>query len=151
MRSCRLHILLHEDGVGVGGQGRAGEDANRRAPRFKPCRRAAGGDPAAQGQLGRTLRIEVGVAHRVAIDRRVVERRQRHRRVDIGRDHASIGLGKRHIPRIRDRCDPLGDQRQRRIDRHELAAEGEAIVSELRHSCPALEIAVFFDQKCPTF
>ena len=143
----RPRVFLHEHGVGVGGQRRTREDADGDAFRDDPGRRAASRDAAAQGQLGRTLRSKIHMAHGIAIDRRIGERRQRDRREDIGRDHAPVGLRERYSLFLRDRHDPFGDQRQRRFDRHERAAEGEAIVGQLRHSRRIIEIAMFFDSK----
>src|SRR5262249_11795679 len=83
--------------------------------------------------------IEIAVPHRVAIHRRIVERRQIERCCDVGGEHPaargaeadSLGLGHR-LHALRDQPLHVGD-------RHQRPGEREAIVGELRHQ--ALRIA----------
>src|SRR5262249_19833168 len=79
------------------------------------------------------LAREVGMAHGVAVDRRIVERRQIERRQHIVCDHAAVGGAERHALDIGDRRDPLADHALGLLDRQERPGEGEAVVGELRH------------------
>ena len=83
------HVLLHEDGVGAGGDGGAGEDAPG-GPRFQRLggRRASREPPGHRQALGP---VQIREAHRVAVHGRVVERRQVERGEHVRGEHAAIG------------------------------------------------------------
>ncbi len=93
----------------------------------------AGGDPIDDVQAALALAIEIVGAHRIAVDRRIVERRHVDRGDDIFRKHAARGLAQRHGLAPTHRRDALGDQALRIGDREQRAGEGEAVVAELRH------------------
>ena len=93
----------------------------------------AGGDAAVQRQQGGRVRVQVGMAHRVAVHRRVGLRRQVDRRQHIRRQHPPGGRAQAH--RL-GRCDAgvqRRDARLRLLQRQQRAAEGEAVVAQLRH------------------
>ena len=81
------HVLLHEHGVGARRHRRAGEDADRLRPASSACAAArAGGEPSGdRSSRVSPSRVEIGVAHRVAVDRGIVERRQIDRRDHVAR------------------------------------------------------------------
>src|SRR5207245_564173 len=76
---------------------------------------------------------EIGVPHCVAIDRRIVERRQAERRHDITRDHPAACSEQRHGLDLRNRLDTLVDQALGIRDREKRPGERKAIVGQLRH------------------
>ena len=96
-------------------------------------RGAPGGEPVGDPQRRFALRADIGVPHRVAIHRGVVERRQVDRRDDIGGKHAAARVLERHRLGLRDRRHALIDQPLDILDREQRAAEGEAVVGELGH------------------
>ena len=81
----------------------------------------------------RASTVEIGVAHGVAVDRRIVERRQIDRCDDVARDHAPARGVERHGLDLGDRRDALGDDALDLIDRQQRTGEREAVVGELRH------------------
>ena len=127
------HVLLHEDGVGPGGQRRAGENPRGMARRELRQRRGPGGDAAAERQ--RTLRRggQIGAGDRVTVHRRIGEQRQRQRRDQIGRENAAVRPPQRHGLDALDDADPRGDQRHRLVHRQHRRAGGKAIVRQLGH------------------
>ena len=74
------HVLLHEHGIGAGRHRRAGENADRLARLERAVGTRAGGDAAGDRQPGFAVGIQIGVAHGIAIDRGIIERRQIDRR-----------------------------------------------------------------------
>ena len=91
-------VLLHEHGIGPGRHRRAGEYADRRAGAERR-RLPAGGDAVGDRKPRLAVRVEVGVAHRVAVDRRIVERRQAQRRDHVGGEHPARSHGRAEPPR----------------------------------------------------
>ena len=59
------------------------------------------------GKPGLALGVEIGVAHRVAVDRGIVERRQVERRDHVARQHPAARRGERHGLDLGDRRDAL--------------------------------------------
>ncbi len=76
------------------------------------------------------------MAHRVSVDRRVVERRQIEAGHDIARQHAAERVAQTYLLDLADRLDARRDQPLHLGDRQQRAREGEAIVGELRHHAP---------------
>jgi hypothetical protein len=126
------HVLLHENRVKPRRHGRAREDAYCGA-RLWHLGEAARGGPSDNGQRRIDGLPQVGEAHRETVDGRVVEGRQIQRGRHVLCEHTAIGCADRQDFRAGDGRQPLADERPRRIDRHEFAAEGEAIVGELGH------------------
>ena len=93
----------------------------------------AGGDARDHLKPRLGVRVEIGVAHGVAVDRRVVERRQIDRRHDVARDHAPAGDGKRHRFDFRNRRHPLRDDALDLVHGEQRTREGKAIIAKLRH------------------
>ncbi len=93
----------------------------------------AGGDAIDDRQPALALAIQIGGAHRIAVDGGIIERRHIDRSNDILREHAAGRLPQRHRLAAADRRNTLGDQALRIGDRHERAGEGETVVAELRH------------------
>ena len=129
----RADILLHENRVETRRQRRASEDPHRAALRHGTLERGAGRNPPDDREHGLAARDEIGEAHRVPVDGGVVEGRQVEGRRDVLGQHAPVGLDERHVFDGGGDRDTLGDQRLRLVDGHELAAEGEAVIRELRH------------------
>src|SRR6185437_10456007 len=77
--------------------------------------------------------LEVGVAHGIADDRRIIERRQIDRRLDIGGGDAAMRSAQRHAFGFRNRRAPLSDQPLHVAQRQQRAGKGEAVVGKLRH------------------
>ena len=73
------------------------------------------------------------MAHGVAVDGGIVERRQIDRRDDFARDHAPAGGIERHGLDFLDRRDPFADNALDLSDRQQRTRECEAVVAELRH------------------
>jgi hypothetical protein len=132
----RLHVLLHEDGVRPRGQARAGEDAAGRAVgercRCWLPRHIAPLDRQRRGPGRR----QIGVAHRIAINRRVVGLRQVDRRNKVRSENAPIRRRQRGELDRRDRFDAFADLADAVLDREQRAAERKAIVGELGHREP---------------
>ena len=95
------------------------------------------------GNACSALSRKVGVAHGVTIDGGVGEGRQRQRRRDIAREHASVGIDERDGLDIGDRIDARGDQANGLVDRHHRSAEGKAIVRQLRHGASSASRGAF--------
>jgi hypothetical protein len=132
-RSIAPHVLLHEHGVGALGHRRAGEDTDRLARVDGLRRSAARGQPVDNRERRLVLRANVRVAHRIAIDRRVVERRQVDRRDHACGKHAGARILQRDRLDFGDRRHALIDQPLDVVDREQRPAEREAIVGELGH------------------
>src|SRR5207302_1993798 len=81
----------------------------------------------------RLAAAEIGVPHRVAVHRGIVEWRQVDWRDDIAREHAPTRILQSDCFGFRHRLHPLGDQPLDVLDREQRAAEREAIVDELGH------------------
>jgi hypothetical protein len=128
-----MHILLHEDGVGTRRHGRAGEDADRRPNRQRARGGMARGHALDHGEPRLGGRIEIGVTHGIAVDRRIIERRQIDGRHHVARDHAPVGGGERHRLDLGDRRHALADDAFDLVHRQQRTREGEAVVRELRH------------------
>ena len=96
-------------------------------------RGTAGGHALDHREAGLVLGVEIGVAHGVAVDRGIVERRQIDRRDDVARDHAPVRGLERNGFDLRDRRNPLADDALDLVDRKQRAGEREAVVGELRH------------------
>ena len=126
-------VLLHQHRVGAGRHRRAGEDADRLSARRRPVRALPGRDPPAHGQPGIAVPVEVVEIDRVAVDRRVVVRRNRERRRQIGGEDPAARPPQRNGLAAGDDIEPLREQRERLAGGHQRAAEGEAVVGELRH------------------
>ncbi len=113
---------------------RAGEDADRLAGGERARGGTARGHPLDHGQPRLARGSEIGVAHRVAVDRRIVERRQIDGRHHVAREHAAA---RRRLSATRldlgDRRDALADDALDLVDRQQRAREREAVVGELRH------------------
>ena len=95
-------------------------------------RGAPGGEPVGNPQRRLAL-AEIGVPHRVAIHRRIIERRQVDRRDDIGGKHAPARVLECNALGFGNRRHALVDQPLDIIDREQRAAESEAVVGELGH------------------
>ncbi len=126
-------ILLHEHGVGARRHRRAGEDADRLARRETALRGAPRGH-AIDDRKPRLARLrKIGVAHRVTVDRRIVERRKVDARGDVARYHPALRLGDIDALDLVHRHHALDDQALRLGDRHQRPGERETIVGKLRH------------------
>ena len=116
-----LSDLLHRHRIGALGQRRAGEDARRLAGLEAAGERAAGRGFADDGQT-RLRACRVGRTQRVAVHRRIGERRLDAARSDVARQCAAKGLGERNelfVERVRN----AGEHpRQRLLDRHQRGA-----------------------------
>src|SRR5262249_8446870 len=110
-----------------------GEDADRLAGCERMGCHVAGGHALADFEARLLRGIEIGVAHRIAVDRGIVERRQAERRHDIARDYAPARREERHRLDLGPRLDPLRDQALGFRDRQKRPRECEAVVSQLRH------------------
>jgi hypothetical protein len=96
----------------------------------------AGGGAAFDRQHRRGVRGEVVEMNGIAVDRGVVARRhvaRRHHR--LGKD-AAMGGGERHALAADHRGGARLDEFERRCHRQQLAAEGEAVIAQLRHLTP---------------
>ncbi len=125
------HVLLHEDGVRAGGDGGAGENAPGGPPRERlGCRR-----PGREAPRHRQARspVQIREAHRVPVHGRVVERRQVEGGDHVCGEHAAIGGLQPDLLDLGNAACVGRDKGECRVDRQELAAEGEAVVGELRH------------------
>src|SRR4051794_18051448 len=71
-----------------------------------------------------------------AVDRAVGIWRHIHVGDEVARQNPPAGLGQRHDLFLDDRGDPFFDQRERRVHAKQRAAEGEAVVAQLRHDPP---------------
>jgi hypothetical protein len=78
-------------------------------------------------------RRKIGAAHGITIDCRIRERRQRKRRIDICRQNAAVRVIETDPFGFRDGGHALCNKRDSIVDRHQRAAESEAVVRELRH------------------
>jgi hypothetical protein len=118
-RTVHHHVLDAHHGVGAGGHRGAGGDAHRlsRGEHAAPC--AAGGHRAGEAQRDGGVgarAANVRRPHRDAVHSRVVPRRERDRRHDVGRQHAPERVAQR---------DPLGLQGDRAVE-HRLDRLGDA-------------------------
>ena len=77
--------------------------------------------------------VEIGVPYRIAVDRRIVERRQVDRRHHVTCDHAPIGGGERYHLDLGHRRYALADDAFDLLHRQQRTRKGEAVVRELRH------------------
>jgi hypothetical protein len=93
--------------------------------------------------LGLGLGVEIAVPHRIAIDGRIVERRQIERRDDIAGEHATARRRERHAFALAHRLHALGDHPFHVGDRQQRAGEGKAVVGELRHHALCMAAAAF--------
>ena len=93
-------ILLHEHRIGARRHRRAGEDADRFAVMQRAARGMPGGDPIHDRKPGLLLAAEIVGAHRVAIDRRVVEWRQ----IDAAQQHRRRARGRPPAAAAPSRC-----------------------------------------------
>src|SRR5215210_7982125 len=71
--------------------------------------------------------------HRVAVDGRIIERRQIQRRDHVACDHATTSLRERGLFRLRDRSHALADQPLHLGERQQGSGKREAILAELCH------------------
>ena len=76
MLAFDAHVLLHEHRIGAVRHRRAGENADRLARFERDVRALAGGQAAGDLELGIGVGGQIGMAHGVAVDRRIIERRQ---------------------------------------------------------------------------
>ena len=128
-----MHILLHEDGVGTRRDGRAGEDADRR-PRRKQLRGGtAGGYALHHGEPRVHLGIEIGMAHGIAVDGRIIEGGKIDGRDDITCKYATACGVERNGLDLRDRRDPFANDALDLVHSEQRSRKREAIVGELRH------------------
>ena len=121
-------VLLHEDGVRPSRHGRAGEDADRLARRRRPIERMSRRHAPGDSQPRLVVGVEVVVKHRVAVDGRVVVRRDRPVGNDVGGEDTATRRAQRHRFPLDHRVEPLGQQRECFVRRHQLTAEGETVV-----------------------
>ena len=126
-------ILLHHHRVGAVRHRRAGEDPDRLAANGRAVERVAGGGAPADGQYRVLVGQQIGMRYRVAINRAVGVRRNIHLRDQVAGENAAARLAERRRRLLDDRRHPLIDQLERRIDPEQGAAEGEAILAQLRH------------------
>ncbi len=84
-------------------------------------------------ELAVAVRLEIGVAHGVAVHRRIIERRQIDRRLDVEGQHAAARAVQRHLLGFGDRCDALADQPLHVVEPQQRTGKGETIVGQLRH------------------
>ncbi len=127
------HVFLHEDRVGALGHRRAGENPDGFAGFQRHVGARAGGQPAADRKPGIGIGFEIGVAHRVSVHRRIIERRQIDRRLDVGGDDAAARAVELYPFGLGYRRDALADQPLHLVERHQRAGKGETVVGELRH------------------
>ena len=104
---------------------------------------AAGGQPSADREPGLGFGREIAVPHRIAIDGRIVERRQIDRRDDVAGEHAPARRRERHAFGLGHRLHALGDHPLHVGDRQQRAGEGKAVVGELRHHALCMAAAAF--------
>jgi hypothetical protein len=129
-----LAVLLHDYDVGPDRQCGTSEDA-RCTPSSQRCRRVVAGGNAIDTAQGRgAVRIEVVEAHSVAVDRRIVEARHGDGCGDVLGQRAAERAPQGHALDAVDRLYALEDHVARGVDAQKAAAEGKAIVRELRHA-----------------
>ena len=132
-RRLRARVLLHQHRVGAGGHGRAGEDARRLARRQRPCpgacpaatrpaRRAGAAAPGRRGGRRSRPRRRCRTAARAAA---------RWRAPPARRPSAAASAGP--APPRRTAATRSGISACAASTRQQFAAEGEAVVGELRH------------------
>ncbi len=85
-------IFLHEHGIGAGRHRRAGENADRFAGLDRMARGVAGGDPIDDGEPLLAVGIEIAAAHRITVDRGIIERRHVDGSNDVFGKHAAASL-----------------------------------------------------------
>ena len=76
---------------------------------------------------------QIGMSYGIAVDRAVGVRRHVDLGDQVAGENAAARSGKRHDLLADDRRYPLVDQRERRVDAEQRAAEGKAILAQLRH------------------
>ncbi|MGY4411743.1 hypothetical protein ACVWW4_003479 [Bradyrhizobium sp. LB7.1] len=103
-------IFLHEDGFGIRRHRRARKDARGVAGLDLRLCKAAGLDAAVERERPFRAVRNICVAHGVAIDGRVGERRQRQRRRNVARQHTPVRIDQRHGFEIGNRADARRDQ-----------------------------------------
>ena len=89
-----LHVFLHEHGVGALGHRRAGENAHGVARQDRRARRRARLNSPDYGKRLLAGERQIGAAHRITIDGRIGEWRQRQWRGDIRGENAAIRLAR---------------------------------------------------------
>ncbi len=129
-----LAVLLHQHRVGTLRQERAGEDADRACAARVLAQRMTGGGAAHDGQHGLAAGHEIGEAHGIAVDRDIVGGRHVARRDQRLGEDAAGRVFQRNALGFGDAATSFSFSSAKRGGRrHQLAAEGEAIVTELRH------------------
>ena len=128
-----LAVFLHQHRVGAVGQQRAGEDTHGAARRRGRLQRMTGGSAAGHRQHCRRVVGEVVEAHGIAVDCDIVGRRHVARRHQRFGEDAARCVAQGNALDLGDRCQLFLQQRQGGGSRHQLAAEREAIVTQLRH------------------
>src|SRR5262249_13269526 len=86
-------------------------------------------------ETGVGFAVEIDVAHGVAVDRGIVERRQIDGRHHVARNHAPIRSMQGNGLNFGDRRNALADDALDLLHRQQRAREREAIVAKLRHYC----------------
>src|ERR1700712_367114 len=137
-RVVEAYILLHEHGVGALRHRRAGEYPRGVAGPDRFTRRRAGLDASGHDKGGLRLGRKIAATDGIAVDRGIGERRQRQRRRNACRENPPVRRGEPDRLDLPHRRDPRGDDADGLVDRHHRAAEGKAIVRQLRHLAPQL-------------
>ena len=128
------HVFLHEHGVGALGHGRAGENADRLPRLERDIGARAGGQPPGNGEPGVGVWREIGMAHGIAVDRRIIEGRQIDRRHHVLGGDAAARAAQAHALGLGDRRDALADQPLHVRQRQQRAGKRKTVVGELRHT-----------------
>src|SRR5262249_52121401 len=123
----------HEHGVGTGRHRSAGENADRLAIGDRLQRRMTGGDAIDHREARLARACEAGVPHPEAVDGGIVERRQGGPRDHVGGEPPPGAPVELTALGLDDGSNPLGKQPFDLLHGKRWAAEGEAVVGELRH------------------
>ena len=121
-------VLLHQHRVRPLGHRRAGEHAQRLAAPRRAAEGMAGGDAPGDRQAGFAPGVEVVEEHGVTVDRRVVVRRHVALGDHVLGENASARRAQSDALGSGDRPRHPGDALERRVDGHQAAAVGEAVV-----------------------
>ena len=93
----------------------------------------AGGQPPGDHELGVAIGREIGVAHGVAVDRRIIERRQIDRRLHVEGEHAAARAVQDHLLGLSDRFDAFADQPLHVVEPQQRTGKRETVVGQLSH------------------
>ena len=85
------------------------------------------------GKLAVAIGAQIGMAHGIAVDRRIIERRQIDRRLDVGGGDAAARAAQRHPLGLGHRRDALADQPLHVLERQQRTGKRETVVGQLRH------------------